>query len=301
VISLLSGCDRRSEDVATVSNRETNEVGKPDIYNLEGTIVPGEAQDEAKSGKTLRGTPVTRRTEYCFPAEPRDLLWQMDMVASGDKGELKPLNFDENGDNKVDVGERDAIRGRNTWLLWGAGNEAFWGWLQESAYGLTDFLILMDSRKRGDRFKTAGLINQPGFESSTQPILGLYLDRPKNGDWKSAMLRPPPNRDEAGNPISSDYEGTYYQAEPERYDAQGRKLAEPVYRPKLSAEQVSKEDCRKCHDPRQPKLELFEPWTTAAERARQWAKEGKQIDDPFKDYVPDPSQRSGPGKDCLLA
>jgi hypothetical protein len=283
-ISLLSGCERRSDDVATISNRE---AGKRDIYDLEGTIVPGEAQDEAKSGKTSRGTPVRRRTEYCFPAESRDLLWQMDMVASGDKGELKPLNFDENGDNKVDVGERDAIRGRNTWLLWGAGNEAFWGWLQERGYGLTDFLILMDSRKRGDRFKTAGLINQPGFESSTQPILGLYLDRPKNGDWKSAMLRPPPNRDEAGNPISSDYEGAYDQAEPERYDAQGRKLAEPVYRPKLSAEEASREDCRKCHDPRQPKLELFEPWTTAAERARQWAKEGKQIDDPFKDYVPE--------------
>jgi hypothetical protein len=293
-ISLLSGCERRSDDVATVSNRERNEAGKPDIYDLEGTIVPGEAQDEAKGGKTLRGTPVTRRTEYCFPAEPRDLLWQMDMVASGDKGELKPLNFDENGDNKVDVGERDAIRGRNTWLLWGAGNEAFWGWLQESGYGLTDFLILMDSRKRGDRFKTAGLINQPGFESSTQPILGLYLDRPKNGDWKSAMLRPPPNRDEAGNPMSSDYEGTYDQAEPERYDAQGRKLAEPVYRPKLSAEQVSKADCRKCHEPRQPKLELFEPWTTAAERARQWAKEGKQIDDPFKDYVPEVLEKKLP-------
>src|SRR5262245_15414666 len=86
-ISLLSGCERRSDSVATLSNRETHEAAKPDIYDLGGTTVAGEAQDEAKSGKTLRGTPVTRRTEYCFPAEPRDLLWQMDMVASGDKGE----------------------------------------------------------------------------------------------------------------------------------------------------------------------------------------------------------------------
>src|SRR6266498_5870076 len=69
--------------------------------------IKGEALDEAKGGVTLAGTPVTPRTPECFPAEPRDLFWQMDTVASGPNGQLQPLNFDENGDNVVDNGERD--------------------------------------------------------------------------------------------------------------------------------------------------------------------------------------------------
>ena len=249
------------------------------IDAMRANAVKGEAMDEALGGKTLRGSHVTPRTDYCFPAEPRDLFWQMDMVPSEKNGELQPLNFDENGDGVVDDGERDAIRGRNTWLLWGAGNEAFWGWLQEEGYGLTDFLILMDSRKRGSRFKDVGLINQPGFESSTQTILGLYLDRPKNGDPKQAMLRPPPKPDSGDDPAPPYDKGNYDQAEPERYDAQGRELAKEVKRPEAP--------------PGHP-TQLFEPWTTKEERAREWAKEGKPIDDPFKDYVPENLQKKLP-------
>ena len=198
---------------------------KPSPY-LKGTIA-GEALDEAKGGKTLRGTPVTPRTAECFPAEPRDLFWKMDWVADPESGVLEPLNFDENGDGKIDDSERDAIRGRNTWLLWGGGNEAFWGWLQEQAYGINDFLILLDSRRRGSRFEDAGLINQPGFETSAEPILGLYLDKAKEDG--SALLRPPPPPEGASLPKPS--YGSYDEAEPEFYDAQGRLLADPVYRP----------------------------------------------------------------------
>jgi hypothetical protein len=247
-----------------------------------GTI-RGEALDEAKGGRTLHGTLVAPRTEYCFPAEPRDLLWQMDQVV-WKKGSLEPLDFDEDLSSKKDPvtgilmsgitdKERDAIRGRNTWLLWGGGNETFWGWLQERGYGLTDFLILMDSRQRANRFKTAGLINQPGFESSNVPLLGLYFDQPKGGDWRNAMLRPPPQRDESGKPKTVPYEGTSkYDAEPERYDAQGRLLPEPVYRP--------------TPPPGHP-TQIFKPWTTPGKRAQQWAQEGKGGKDPFEDYVPD--------------
>ena len=247
-----------------------------------GTI-SGEALDEAKGGRTLHGTPVAPRTEYCFPAEPRDLFWQMDQVV-WDKGHLEPLDFDEDRSSKKDPitgivmsgvtdNERDAIRGRNTWLLWGGGNEACWNCLRQEGYGLTDFLILMDSRERANRFKTAGLINQPGFESSNVPLLGLYFDQPKRGDWRNAMLRPPPQRDESGKPKDVPYEGSSkYDAEPERYDAQGRQLPEPVYRP--------------TPPPGHP-TQIFKPWTTPDKRAQQWAQEGKGGKDPFEDYVPD--------------
>jgi len=259
-------------------------------YERKGTI-PGEPVDEALGGHTLLGTPVSKRTAECFPAEPRDLFWRMDWV-SGKDGQLVPLKFDEDGDGVISDAERDAIRGRNTWLLWGGGNEAFWGWLQERGYGLTDFLILMDSRNRDTRFKTAGLINQPGFESNKEHrILGLYLDQPKNGDWRNAMLRPPPQRDQSSNPIANPYQGVNSkQPEPERYDAQGHSLDKPIGQPKFSPSaypernsikgyrnDVGSRSCMSCHG-QQPKL--FEPWTTLAE----WQ---KKKDDGFKDYIPE--------------
>src|SRR5205823_12050777 len=68
-ISLLSGCERRSDDVATVSNRETNEASKPDIYDLEGTIVPwrsagrsqGRQDSSRDAGDAAHGVLFSRR------------------------------------------------------------------------------------------------------------------------------------------------------------------------------------------------------------------------------------------------
>lgn len=151
--------------------------------------VPGHALDEPMGGLTLRGNPVAKRTPECFPAETRNLFWEMDAVASGPNGALEPLNFDKNGDGFISATERQAIQGRNTWVLWGGGNEAFWGWLQEQGYGLVDFLILLDSRRREHRFETDGIINQPGMALNADPhkrVLGLYFDQP------ATTLRPLP-------------------------------------------------------------------------------------------------------------
>jgi hypothetical protein len=164
----------------------------------------------------------------------------MDQVAGPD-GKLQPLNFDEDGDGKVSDKERDAIRGRNTWLLWGGGNETFWDWLQQKGYGLTDFLILMDSRRRGSRFADAGLINQPGFMRCDEPILGLYIDAAKPDG--SAILKPPPEKKDTpapspeaspaplATPMCDRSHSAYVHPDPEVFDAQGRRLAEPVYQP----------------------------------------------------------------------
>ncbi len=161
------------------------------INALRAKALAGEPLDEALGGKTMKGTPVTPRTPECFPAESRDLFWQMDMVSAGKDAPLQPLNFDTNGDGKIDEQERNAIRGRNTWLLWGGGNESFWNWLAQDGFGITDFLIMLDSRTRGDRFVRAGLINQPGFRANADPskrILGLYFDTPVSESQSNSAL-----------------------------------------------------------------------------------------------------------------
>ena len=135
--------------------------------------------DEAQSGVTLRGTRVNKRGEECFPTYEGNLFAEVDQLRAAD-GKLSSV-FDKAKDKPdLPVKLPEAIRGQNTWMLWGAGDEAFWGWLQEHNYGITDFLVLLDSRERDHRFHDAGLVNQPGMKAqkdSANRILGLYLDQ----------------------------------------------------------------------------------------------------------------------------
>ena len=97
VLTIRLHADNKSADRAYPAASGHGGYGKSGkSYYPTGTI-KGEALDEAKGGKTVRGTPVAPRTEYCFPAEPRDLFWQMDQVV-WKKGGLEPLDFDENQD-----------------------------------------------------------------------------------------------------------------------------------------------------------------------------------------------------------
>jgi hypothetical protein len=71
------------------------------------------------------------------------------------------------------------IMGRNTWNLWSGGNQHFWNEVAQDSYGMMDLLKTLDNRKypRGERFKTLGLINEPGFRAATKPDeYGLWID-----------------------------------------------------------------------------------------------------------------------------
>jgi hypothetical protein len=73
----------------------------------------------------------------------------------------------------------EEIMGRNTWNLWSAGNQHFWNNAAQDSYGLMDLLKMLDNRKfpRGERFKTLGLVNEPGFRAAGKPDeFGLWLD-----------------------------------------------------------------------------------------------------------------------------
>ena len=71
------------------------------------------------------------------------------------------------------------VIGRNTWNLWSGGNQHFWNHVAQDSFGLMDLLKMLDNRKfpRGERFKTLGLVNEPGFRAATKPDeYGLWLD-----------------------------------------------------------------------------------------------------------------------------
>ncbi|MGZ4989065.1 MAG: hypothetical protein ACXWBP_13545, partial [Limisphaerales bacterium] len=81
-------------------------------------------------------------------------------------------------DGGIDLSPEE-IMGRNTWNLWSAGNEHFWHHAAQDSFGLMDLLRMLDNRKfaRGERFKTLGLVNEPGFRAARKPDeFGLWLD-----------------------------------------------------------------------------------------------------------------------------
>jgi hypothetical protein len=143
--------------------------------------------DEAQGGSTSRGTPLKPRKQHEFPTDELNLFAKVDLLRAPD-GTLRSVFEGQAVTEEV----RQAVRGQNTWMLWTEGNEAFWGWLlQDRNYGITDFLILLDSRKRNSRFDDTGLVNQPGMKPQTdraKRVLGLYLDQ---ADEKKGLLRAP--------------------------------------------------------------------------------------------------------------
>ncbi|MBK1724584.1 hypothetical protein [Thiocystis violacea] len=106
-------------------------------------------------------------------------------------------------DNGV-VLDPDQVKGRNTWMIWTGGNEAFWDWLANNSFGTFDLLKAISSYpcgadavegyggsegaeyaggndidyKRSSRFAYLGLMNEPGFEQASKPDgYGLCLDQ----------------------------------------------------------------------------------------------------------------------------
>ena len=84
-------------------------------------------------------------------------------------------------------------KGRNTWILWTAGDQVFWDRMARQGLGTADLLKTIDSRHRGSRFKDMGLVNQPGFSPAARPDeYGLWLDTgPQEGGVDAAVYGRP--------------------------------------------------------------------------------------------------------------
>jgi hypothetical protein len=99
------------------------------------------------------------------------------------------------------------IRGRNTWLVWTAGNDRLWNELIYRTAGALDFLKVLSSHpsllkidqqfSRDQRWEYMGVVNDPCFEKATGPDperWGLWIDK------RRADCKPDPFEDELKYP-----------------------------------------------------------------------------------------------------
>ena len=106
--------------------------------------IPADVRDEA----LLAG-----RDASTFPAADEDYFHDMDGGVS-----LSPQE----------------IKGRNTWIVWTAGDDRLWDVVGVKALGALDFVKTISSHKslknnRGNRWEYLGLVNEPCFEMPTGP------------------------------------------------------------------------------------------------------------------------------------
>lgn len=109
-----------------------------------------------------------------YPPEAQNLFEAMDGTRSN--GSYQRLSLEDH-----------EVVGRNAWMIWTGGNEAFWDWLARHGYGTIDLLKLIDSRHRGTQFATTGIITEPGMrlptEAETRAAHGIRFARPINADY----------------------------------------------------------------------------------------------------------------------
>ncbi len=113
--------------------------------------------------------------------------------ASTFKAADEPYFQDMDGGVKLEPAE---IQGRNTWLVWTAGNDRLWNQLIYNSAGALDFLKILSTNPnlppklgRDTRWEYLGLVNDPCFEKATGPDpqrWGLWLDK------RSADCQPDP-------------------------------------------------------------------------------------------------------------
>ncbi|MGH9665322.1 MAG: hypothetical protein ACRD9L_12945, partial [Bryobacteraceae bacterium] len=77
------------------------------------------------------------------------------------------------------------IKGRNSWIVWSAGNDVLWDKLTVASFGALDFLKTISSHpslkfSRDHRWEYFGLVNEPCFTKPAGPDpkrFGLWLDQ----------------------------------------------------------------------------------------------------------------------------
>jgi hypothetical protein len=102
--------------------------------------------------------------------------------AADDQEYLRDMDRGPNGPIALSP---DEIKGRNTWIVWTAGNDRLWDKMTGASAGALDFLKTLSSypglkASRDNRWTYLGLVNEPCFVKATGPDpnrYGLWLDQ----------------------------------------------------------------------------------------------------------------------------
>ncbi len=137
---------------------------------------PGTVPDEAKAAG---------RTPESFPSSDDDYLRDMDYgITQNPEAVRAALDPFVPGISAADA-VTAAVRGRNNWIIWSAGNDRLWDELSWRSFGNLDFLKTISTHpanpthSRDNRWEYLGLINEPCFKKASGPRadrFGLWLD-----------------------------------------------------------------------------------------------------------------------------
>jgi len=136
------------------------------------------------AGNVLDEAKCAGRASETFTASEDNYLGDMDYGITHHPEEvaarLRPFVPGITPDEAV----KAVIRGRNTWILWSAGNDRMWDELSRVSANSVDFLKTLSNHpvlqfNRDNRWEYMGLVNEPCFQRGTGPRadrFGLWLD-----------------------------------------------------------------------------------------------------------------------------
>ena len=133
---------------------------------------PDEANEKYFPGKHATPEELAAAAKEHFPPAHFNYFKDMDCSGVDPSGNPIALNLD---------GDSDAIIGRNAWVIWAGGNEAFWDWLARHSYGSIDLLKLVDSQEARETVRTPRRYHGAGHGRSNRGA-------DQGGTWHS--LRP---------------------------------------------------------------------------------------------------------------
>lgn len=137
--------------------------------------VAGKVEDEAK---------LAGRTPQSLAGADEDYFAAMDYGITTRPAELHARVLPYMPGITPEAAVKSAVRGRNNWIVWTAGNDRLWDVLSVSSFGNLDLLKTISNHpklkaSRDNRWSYLGLVNEPCYKKGSGPRAdrwGLWLD-----------------------------------------------------------------------------------------------------------------------------